>query len=292
MRGAPVRAACLMGLAGALGLGACGAPGRDAAAPPTSRAPATTRTARPAPASPAAVGAAADRAAAYLRAQAGVIDPVSLTLVAWIGERFGRADLAALRTEAVRLVRVGERRGGSEVLDRIVDPAAPEPDPATVAAAGTDAVVHAGAFCTPGDTDGTAALARTVRAETRHGGYRTTHAALALVLAEQRGCSPDPDRRLRAGLVRRVAAELGARPEPSDLAFEQAAMLDLLDAWPRVPARSLVAAAVRAQRADGSWPWRAGTRPPQAEDWHPTMLGLWVLERSRGPGRPLPFLTG
>lgn len=235
--------------------------------------------------------AAADRAAGYLLAHRDAIDPVSLALVAWIGERFGRTELAVLRVEAVALARAGEHRGGSTVLGRLLDPALPAPEPASLAAAGTDGLLYRAAFCTPGDAPGLRTLRGDVARDIRRGGYAATHAGIAIVLAEQAGCAVDPDGRLRRQAVARLAAELGPDPVPGDLRFEQAAILDLLGAWRRVPAGPLTARMLRAQRADGSFPNAPGARPDPGADWHPTMLGLWVLERHLGPGRPVPFLA-
>jgi hypothetical protein len=110
------------------------------------------------------------------------------------------------------------------------------------------------------------------------GGYHTTHAVWALVLARDHGCLPDFDARV-APLLAELSAAQPSAPGPAalavDLFAERLLMLELaggrgpdIDRW--------AAALVAAQRADGSFGDLAADEEPYHR-FHATMIAAWAL---------------
>jgi hypothetical protein len=120
------------------------------------------------------------------------------------------------------------------------------------------------------------------------GGYELTHAALALVLVRESGCSPgdglpaDIDDRLRRGML----ALLDRRPadprfEELDLRYEALAFLEDF-AGERGIADDAIARVLVEQQPDGGWRGEAdhGSR------LHPTVLAVWALLAHLHPDAP------
>ncbi len=254
----------------------------------TSDSPAAPVTAEPrgrrgaAPVDP-SLQLAAVRAADALAGMRGEMDPASLSIPDYLARRYGLAALDGSGNLARRLLVAGDRRGTGSATDGLVESTARRPTRGELAGSpGYERAIVSARFC---DRLEGRALARRVTDLAGAGGYPLTHAAFAFQLAWERHCFDDITAvRTARVLVTALRTEVAKMTVVDDLAIERLAMLAFLGR-PLPP--NGVAAIADAQRPDGSWSDLSG----EVLDWHPTMLGTWVLAAASSPGRTVPFLA-
>lgn len=130
----------------------------------------------------------------------------------------------------------------------------------------------------------TADAAGTVKGDFQ--GYLETHAAFAIVITAERGCTPPGVEQLRSQLIDSMSTTLRATERVTDLHMEQIAILhelgrsDLVDAawFTRI---------LQAQQPDGGWLREPNMR---TTDWHPTLLAIWALSTYRDPNASGPLM--
>ena len=258
----------------------------DPAAAPSTTAPTATS---PTATSPTATGvppsespdpdAALERGADHAAAQLANIDIASLSMFAYLHRNWGLEGLS----DAAPLAAA---RAGSAQLDpeeanlrRLVDGTSGVPDGPPPSERTTQVLTRA-LQCdrTPLGTQELEAA----RALVDGGGYDTTHAALAVGWMDELACDPATVAELRDRTVQRLLVEFDPGGAVTDLALEQSATLHYLGAGDAVT-DEWVRATLAAQRDDGGWGERQST-------WHMTLLALWTLLASQGPGADAPMV--
>jgi len=225
-----------------------------------------------------------------MAAQYDRIDAASLTIVDFVGRRYGIAGLAgagdAARTRFARPDITADERA----LARLVDPNAALLAPiGTPEARTTDALASA-VHCDrqplpPTYLTDLAALAS-------GGGYDATHAALAVGWLEELGCASAASDELRQRLVSSIEAEWRAGDGLVDLRAEQSAFAIYLGGTLTIDA-AWSQAILDNQRPDGGW----GQNGPSSESsWHTTILAMWSLAaqdpaNNTGPMSQVPMLS-
>lgn len=212
------------------------------------------------------------------------IDIVSGSLFAYLYRRWAVPGLAGAEAAVQQRLQAGHLDPEELLLMRIADDGA-QPLPVPPDTEPTTAVIAPASQCdrVPLDDDHLEAL-RTLAAG---GGYDTTHAGLAIGFMGELGCPVPPDVRSTVldGMATELAAAAASDDPPTDLAAEQSAMLHYLGAPERIPV-NWNGRLVDAQRDDGGW------GPPKTPStWHMTLLALWTLAASTGPGNPVGVLA-
>lgn len=199
------------------------------------------------------------------------IPPESVAFLDYISRRWNRApvvDPAAARAE---LLDADETFGLARFFDPGVD---------VSQSAAWDLVPPLGAalFCDRhGFPDGYADL---LRRYVEEGEYLASHVLLVLGITDELGCEVPDGAEIREAAINRVAFELGATEEVSDLSAQQIAYLDYVGELGRVDP-VWEQRLVDTQLADGGWP-----QDPTSElgRWHTTGPGWWALLAFRDEG--------
>ncbi|MGZ6929038.1 MAG: hypothetical protein ACXVK4_00780 [Acidimicrobiia bacterium] len=216
--------------------------------------------------------------------QLGAMDPTSLAISGYLARRYDLVQLAGAGDEGRRRIRAGDHGGGgSEILGAMLVAGAPRPSSSALQGVPPyERAIAAAQYCRPSDA---ASLLAQVRRVAAAGGYSLTHAAIAFEIGWERRCvDGGAAARARDALVTAMVHDLSESGAVNDLTMERVAMLAMLGA--PLPVRSVRSIAA-AQGADASWVDPTGRVP----EWHPTMLGTWVLSAAAGMGAPVPFVA-
>jgi len=284
----PTALRCLTAATTLTVVAAVAACGDGASTPPTTAAPtpttATTESTSTSRAAAHDIGTVLERGAAFVAPQLGSIDLASGSLFAYLYRKWAVAGLAGAEAAVQQRLASGQIDPEERLLLRLADrtalpvPVPPDTEPTT-------AVIAPALQCDrrPLDADDLGRL----RALAAGGGYSTTHAALAIGFMGELGCEVPTDTRetVLTGMAAELSATAASPDPPTDLAAEQSAMLHYLGAPERIP-DGWNARLLDAQRDDGGW------GPPKTPStWHMTLLAMWTLAASSGPGAPVGVLA-
>ena len=117
------------------------------------------------------------------------------------------------------------------------------------------------------------------------GGYLLTHALLACVWLKENGFGVPLSAFFIQDMYRATAALIGNDPVVTDLELEAAAFLYLVGQGALVD-NAFVDRVIAVQNYDGGWLLSSNT--PGKSDWHPTILGLFLLLQREYPADSYP----
>jgi hypothetical protein len=117
------------------------------------------------------------------------------------------------------------------------------------------------------------------------GGYLLTHALLACVWFQENGCAVPLPASFVNDMYLATASLIGDDPVVTDLELEAAAFLYLAGQGELVK-DSFVELVITVQNSDGGWLLSSDT--PGNSDWHPTILGLFLLLHREYPADSYP----
>jgi len=265
----PMRRIVTVVTAGILGLTvplACGSSGSGTGG---------TTTTRPAPsAGPADVDRALGRAIGWSAANLDTTDAFTLAFADDVGRRYGITEFAPARGLARQ--KAANEQAASQPDLRLVDPSARvAPAALTEQARPAFMLLRGGLAC--GDPGTPPDFEQRLRAAIVAGDYDLTHAAFALGVERELGCSPTGGEALRQEMVDALERSIDGTKRIDDLAVERMAALVYLGG--QLPG-SAVRAVVAAQRPNGSF-----AAPDPGTQRHLGIFAVWALA-SAAAARP------
>jgi hypothetical protein len=121
--------------------------------------------------------------------------------------------------------------------------------------------------------------------EANKGGYMLTHVLLALIWIQENGCEAPVSNDFIENVYRANAALINDDSVVEDLELEAAAFL-YLAGQSKLVNNAFVEHVIAAQHDDGGWAQYLDK--PNESDWHPTILGLFLLLHVEYPAESYP----
>lgn len=225
------------------------------------------------------------RASAFLLTEGAASDPAVPLMLSYLDRQWSLGYFAGPVDELLSELKRGDSE--SALYGRLLDPALNLGRSKTAEAAGILSptmspvvylplrALHCDRFPLPAD------FLAEVEAETRRGGYGTTHAVIALRWAIEQGCLTESQTaQLRSG--QRIALiRIAESPATADMFAEALAMLYYGGHGDAVRAEWMETL-VTSQRPDGSFPFDSNDLNPG----HSTALALWAMLAAERPDVP------